>query len=145
MRTRLRLAPGESLPDLAATWQLLSLYGQTTAGLFAIIPPGTWDPIRGSGWRQRGAGWIFRSREPVDGVVSRLSVAPVRGDPSAYTVRIATPHASFVSAAPVPPLTLKVILDGPPSTSCGEAHFGTATDPQPACGPLTRGGVLTCR
>jgi hypothetical protein len=75
-----------------------------------------------------------------------MSIVPLADEPGAYQVRISTQHAALSALAPQPPLALEVIVDGlGPSTQCGQATFSAPGGAEPACRPVGRGGVLSCR
>jgi hypothetical protein len=142
---RVRLPAGEGLTDPSQTWKFIQLTGSNLpSGFGASVPPGLWNASAGRGWMRRGDRWLFRSAQPVDGIVSRMTIAPVAGDPNAYLVRIRTPRATFSPYKPQLPLSLEIILDGyGPSTQCGQATLSARGGPSPAC--TEHGPVLSCR
>jgi hypothetical protein len=147
LRARVRLPAGTTLPDPATTWKLVELRDATGAPLlYAEVPPGFWDAELGQGWRRSGRRWTFRIADPILGGVSRVRLAPLPSDPGVYDVRVTTPRAALLDAAPVPPLDLTLILDGlGPSAQCGQRRLGPPGAPPPSCTTPDAAGVVVCR
>lgn len=147
LRARVRLPAGLSLPDPVTTWKLIELRDATGAPLlYAQVPPGPWDDGLAQGWRRRGRRWTFRIGEPITGGVSRVRIAPVASAPDLYDVRVTTRNARLLDVVPVPPLELKLILDGlGPSVQCGQRRFGLPGAQSPSCTAPNESGVIVCR
>jgi hypothetical protein len=147
LRARVRFAPGATLPDPRGTWKLVEGRDANGAALFyAQIPGGQYDPSTGYGWRLSGKRWIFKAAEPIIGAVSKMVIYPAKSAPDAWEVRASTPSGNLNDAVPVPPLALKLILDGlGPSTRCGQRLFGPPGAPSPSCSGPSGSGVIVCK
>jgi hypothetical protein len=147
LRARVRFPSGQTLPDPRGTWKLVEGRDANGGPLFyAQVPGGAYDPSIGSGWTQKGSKWTFRSTEPVIGAVSKMVIFPAEGDPDAWQVRVSTPRGNLNDAVPVPPLSLKLILDGlGPSNRCGQLVFNPPGGVSPSCSAPSGSGAITCK
>jgi hypothetical protein len=144
LRARVHAA---DLPNVLSQRKLVEMRGADGVAVFYDHVPG--GPYElGGGWRRRGDVYSYKNAEPEGGLVDSMRIAPVRGRPGVWDVRVKTSHAILSDDVPVPPLTLRLILDGLGSTTsarCGELQFGGPGAPSPSCSAPNARGLMTCR
>jgi len=149
LRARVRLPAGDTLPLPPPTsrFRRFDVYDATGA---LVVSDGARPFASADLWHQKGSRWLFVDELPFAHIVpTRVTMSPVKGDPSVWDVVFKVPSAKLVQSAPVPPFALDVILDSDPfgdgTNRCGRLEFGPANGRPPRCSARGRSGVIRCR